>query len=89
MPSAEDQAFLDWFQANDGIIDTNSVTLKDFGAAEGGRGLVALRDLPVGFLAFLSWQFGNSRLYGRVGKLCCIFYTKIFSSRYADELVTS
>ncbi|KAF9050042.1 hypothetical protein BJ165DRAFT_1455980 [Panaeolus papilionaceus] len=52
MPSAEDQAFLDWFQANDGIIDTNSVTLKDFGAAEGGRGLVALRDLPENYAVF-------------------------------------
>ncbi|PPR01715.1 hypothetical protein CVT24_001591 [Panaeolus cyanescens] len=52
MPSTEDQAFLDWFKAHNGKIDTDSVTLKDFGASEGGRGLVALRDLPENYDVF-------------------------------------
>lgn len=41
------KAFLDWFQENGGTIDTNSISLIDFPASEGGRGAVALQDIAV------------------------------------------
>jgi SET domain-containing protein 6 len=39
--------FLDWFQAHQGTIDTSSVDVINFPPSEGGRGAVAVKDIPV------------------------------------------
>ena len=41
------RAFLDWFQSNGGYVDLSSMDLTDFPASEGGRGAVAVKDIPV------------------------------------------
>lgn len=43
-----DASFLEWFQANGGSLDVSSVGINTFPLSEGGRGAVALKDIPVG-----------------------------------------
>lgn len=44
--------FLDWFQAHQGTIDTSSVDVINFLPSEGGRGAVAVKDIPEGHVLF-------------------------------------
>ncbi|PPQ66331.1 hypothetical protein CVT26_011162 [Gymnopilus dilepis] len=46
MPSQEIQSFLSWFQAHNGYIDTNAMDIVPLPPSEGGRGAVALIDIP-------------------------------------------
>lgn len=39
--------FLLWFTSNQGHLDDGAVGLRDFPESEGGRGAVALTDIPV------------------------------------------
>ncbi|KAH9485074.1 Ribosomal lysine N-methyltransferase 4 [Psilocybe cubensis] len=52
MPSPEMQAFFSWFQSNDGYIDTAAMDVMDFPASEGGRGAIALVDIPENHTVF-------------------------------------
>lgn len=47
MPSPEMQAFFAWFQSHNGYIDTSVMDVVDFPLSEGGRGAIALTDIPV------------------------------------------
>lgn len=40
-------AFVSWFEQNDGILDKEHIGFTTFPVSEGGRGAVALRDIPV------------------------------------------
>lgn len=39
--------FTTWFEQNDGFIDKEHMGFKVFSPEEGGRGAVALKDIPV------------------------------------------
>ena len=41
------QQFLTWFKSHNGQLDTSSMDVIQFPASEGGRGAVALKDIPV------------------------------------------
>ena len=41
------EAFEQWFVANGGFVDKEYVGLTEFPEEEGGRGMVALKDIPV------------------------------------------
>jgi len=43
----EMQAFFTWFQSHNGYLDTSSIDVVEFPPSEGGRGAVALKDIPV------------------------------------------
>ncbi|RDB25472.1 Ribosomal lysine N-methyltransferase 4 [Hypsizygus marmoreus] len=45
-------AFLTWFQLGDGSYDKDAFGFFEFPASEGGRGIVALKDLPDGHTLF-------------------------------------
>ena len=47
MPPSDIQTFISWFQSHQGYIDTSALEIIDFPSSEGGRGAVALQDLPV------------------------------------------
>jgi len=47
-------SFIAWFQRNHGYIDTSAMGFKSFVPSEGGRGAVALKDLPVCAVANLN-----------------------------------
>lgn len=44
------QIFYTWFKSHNGQLDTSSMDVIQFPASEGGRGAVALKDIPVGFV---------------------------------------
>ncbi len=44
-------AFISWFEHNNGYIDTQHVGFHVFPSSEGGRGAVALQDIPVWSIA--------------------------------------
>ncbi|KAL0575683.1 Ribosomal lysine N-methyltransferase 4 [Marasmius crinis-equi] len=46
MSSSDLSALLSWFTRNGASYDTSSIGFKDFEAKEGGRGAVALQDIP-------------------------------------------
>ncbi|TFK44282.1 hypothetical protein BDQ12DRAFT_708264 [Crucibulum laeve] len=51
--STEDlKAFLAWFQSHNGTIDTESMDIVTFPAPEGGRGAIAIKDIPEGHTLF-------------------------------------
>ncbi|PPQ84597.1 hypothetical protein CVT25_015800 [Psilocybe cyanescens] len=52
MPSPEIQSFLSWFQSHGGYIDTSAMDVVDFPASEGGRGAIALVDIPENHVVF-------------------------------------
>ncbi|KAK7473222.1 Ribosomal lysine N-methyltransferase 4 [Stygiomarasmius scandens] len=65
-------SFIAWFQRNHGYIDTNAMGFKGFVPSEGGRGAVALKDLPEGHVLFtiprsLTLSTRNSSLPKRLG----------------------
>ena len=39
--------FYTWFKTHNGQVDTSSMDVIQFPASEGGRGAVALKDIPV------------------------------------------
>lgn len=41
------ERFVSWFQSHNGHIDTEAIGFHTFPDLEGGRGTVALRDIPV------------------------------------------
>lgn len=41
------QPFFAWFQQHHGFIDTEAMDVIQFPDSEGGRGAVALKDIPV------------------------------------------
>lgn len=41
------QAFIAWFQKNGGSIDLTAMGIADLPLSEGGRGAIALKDIPV------------------------------------------
>jgi hypothetical protein len=43
----EIQPFLTWFQSHNGYIDSSSMDVIQFPPSEGGRGVIALKDIPV------------------------------------------
>ncbi|KAK0505072.1 SET-domain protein [Armillaria luteobubalina] len=45
-------AFISWFEHNNGYIDTQRVGFHIFSSSEGGRGAVALQDIPEGHTLF-------------------------------------
>jgi len=47
MPSPEIQTFFTWFQSQNGYIDTAAMDVVQLPASEGGRGAIALLDVPV------------------------------------------
>ncbi|KAF8070798.1 hypothetical protein FPV67DRAFT_1488737, partial [Lyophyllum atratum] len=52
MAAAALKPFLSWFQDNNGSIDVNSLGFVTFSDSEGGRGVVALKDIPEGHILF-------------------------------------
>ncbi|KAF8160689.1 hypothetical protein B0H34DRAFT_697698 [Crassisporium funariophilum] len=46
------EPFLSWFQSHHGQVDTSSLGIRQFPASEGGRGAVALKDIPEGHVVF-------------------------------------
>lgn len=42
------EPFLNWFQSNQGSVDVSALDIVNFPASEGGRGAIALKDIPVG-----------------------------------------
>ncbi|KAF6763120.1 hypothetical protein DFP72DRAFT_874754 [Ephemerocybe angulata] len=46
------EALLIWFQKQGGTVDLTSVGLVDFPNSEGGRGAIALKDIPEGHVLF-------------------------------------
>ncbi|KAF8967820.1 hypothetical protein BDZ97DRAFT_1801404, partial [Flammula alnicola] len=46
------QSFFSWFQSHNGYIDTASMDVIQLPLSEGGRGAVALRDIPEGHTVF-------------------------------------
>ena len=41
------QVFFSWFKSHNGQMDTSSMDIMQFPPSEGGRGAVALKDIPV------------------------------------------
>lgn len=41
------EAFIQWFQSNGARLDTSAMGITEFPPSEGGRGAIALRDIPV------------------------------------------
>ncbi|KAJ8454630.1 hypothetical protein ONZ45_g19229 [Pleurotus djamor] len=54
MPSADASfyPFISWFQANGGTLDESSFGLTNFPSEEGGRGAIALQDIPDAHVLF-------------------------------------
>ncbi|KDR75090.1 hypothetical protein GALMADRAFT_248981 [Galerina marginata CBS 339.88] len=52
MPSSEIQPFFTWFQAHNGYIDTTVMDVVQLPLSEGGRGAVALVDIPQNHVIF-------------------------------------
>ena len=48
----EMDTFFAWFKSNNGHLDTSLMDVIQFPASEGGRGAVALKDIPVSYLNF-------------------------------------
>ncbi|EAU91065.1 hypothetical protein CC1G_03233 [Coprinopsis cinerea okayama7 len=48
----DSEAFIQWFLNHNGTMDREAMGIADFPAAEGGRGAVALKDLPEGHVLF-------------------------------------
>lgn len=46
--------FFTWFKSHNGQIDTSSIDIIQFPASEGGRGAVALKDIPVSLFKCVS-----------------------------------
>ena len=44
------ETFYTWFKSHNGQLDTSSMGVIQFPASEGGRGAVALEDIPVSFV---------------------------------------
>jgi hypothetical protein len=44
------QIFYTWFKSHNGHLDTSSMDVIQFPASEGGRGAVALKDIPVSLI---------------------------------------
>jgi hypothetical protein len=47
-------AFIQWFQCQGAHLDAASMGIIGFPPSEGGRGAVALKDIPVRVLSFLN-----------------------------------
>ncbi|KAF4620915.1 hypothetical protein D9613_000307 [Agrocybe pediades] len=52
MPSSEIQPFFSWFQAQNGYIDTLAMDVVQLPPSEGGRGAIALIDIPENHVLF-------------------------------------
>src|SRR6266545_1638299 len=48
MPLPGIPEFFSWFQSHGGYIDTSAFDIVTFPPSEGGRGAIALKDIPVG-----------------------------------------
>ncbi|KAF9462462.1 hypothetical protein BDZ94DRAFT_1367166 [Collybia nuda] len=46
------KSFIKWFQMNHGFVDVSALDIANFPAAEGGRGIIAIREIPVGHTLF-------------------------------------
>ena len=44
------QVFYTWFKSHNGQLDTSLMDVIQFPASEGGRGAVALKDIPVSLI---------------------------------------
>lgn len=53
MPTADVADFLLWFQSEGGYVDLTAIDIVNFPPSEGGRGAIALRDIPVSRIIFL------------------------------------
>jgi len=51
------QTFFTWFQLHNGYIDSFSMDVIQFPPSEGGRGAIALKDIPVSSLYFWRHPF--------------------------------
>lgn len=60
---AEIDAFVAWFQAQGATVDTSAMGLADIPGY--GRGVVALRDLPVSLILPTSACLSNTACIGR------------------------
>lgn len=47
MPTSDVADFLQWFQSEGGYVDLSAMDIVDFPLSDGGRGAIALRDIPV------------------------------------------
>ncbi|KIM45375.1 hypothetical protein M413DRAFT_442044 [Hebeloma cylindrosporum] len=48
----EIQPFFSWFQSHNGYVDTSTMDVIQFPPSEGGRGAIALKDIPEGHVLF-------------------------------------
>jgi SET domain-containing protein 6 len=44
---ADMQPLVDWFEKQGGELDSSAIGFAEFPAEDGGRGAIAVRDLPV------------------------------------------
>ena len=51
--------FLEWFQTKGGRLDDSSMDLITFAPSEGGRGAIALKDIPVSQAIFFTLNPGG------------------------------
>lgn len=47
MPTPDIAEFLHWFQSEGGYVDLSAMDIVEFPLSDGGRGAIALRDIPV------------------------------------------
>lgn len=52
MAAEETAAFMEWFKSRGGSIDASVMNITRFPEAEGGRGVQALKNIPVSSLTF-------------------------------------
>ena len=41
------EGFISWLQSHEAFLDTSALGITDFSPSEGGRGAIALKNIPV------------------------------------------
>ena len=81
------EGFINWFQSHEARLDTSALGITVFSPSEGGRGAIALMDIPVcgRFVLFLLMD----QLYLNTGGTCVVLDTEKSHTFYAYISATS
>lgn len=69
------EGFINWFQSHEARLDTSALEITEFPPSEGGRGAIALKDIPV---------CGRFVLFPPMDQLYLNIRRDIYCSRYRE-----
>lgn len=87
MEDAGLDAFVQWFEQNNGYIDKSFMGVNVFPPSEGGRGAIALQNIPASHMSSKECMFVNASTYRKA--IPCSLFRGLSLSLLARHLYLS